>query len=67
VAASLSFQEGCPGNDKGYVQVSGWMLKKSKAGENTIQKNLAGDLGSAFSMKIRVRSRVGFKVILLGG
>ena len=61
------FQEGNSGKDKGYVQVSGSMLKKSEAGENTIKKNLTADLGSAFSMKIRMRSMAGFKVIFLGG
>ena len=43
------------------------MLEKSGAGENTVKKNFAVDLGSAFSMKIRMRSSVGFKLIFLGG
>ena len=43
------------------------MLKKSGAGEKAVKRNLAPNLGSPFSMNIRMRSMAGFKVIFLGG
>ncbi len=62
----FSFRSGNSGNYKGNFKVSELMLKKSEAGGNTVKKNLAANLESPFSMKIRVRSMSGLRVIRLG-